>query len=227
MQSEAEDLAGEEDDTTSEKNAAENEDRLHEPFYKTNISIEFFKSTCVHLKPLIFDQTTYVLLRDTEINPETVGRMKAGHKGGGMYQLRHVHMKAVIVYKYAEAYINLSNDPTHFLHGVIKASLHQAARALREYIGASAGEIGLSERTVANYLSEYRFFDAVAHEYPVVAVDEEALFGRSVCITPGGRGGFHMDRRGQHDHRPNFIFNETDLKIEAQQYMRKNASNTI
>ena len=126
-------------------------------------------------------------------------------------------MKAVIVYKYAEAYINLSNDPTHFLHGAIKASLTQPARALREYIGSSAGEIGLSERTVARYLSEYRFFDAVAHEYPVVAVDEESLFGRSVCITPGGRGGFHMDRRGQHDHRPNFIFNQTDLKIEAQQ----------
>ena len=227
MQSEAEDLAGEEDDTTSEKKAAENEDRLHEQFYKTNSSIEFFKSTFDHLKPLIFDQTTYVLLRDTELSPETVGRMTAGQQTPGMYQLRYVHMKAVILFKYAEAYIKLSEDPSHYLHDVIKASPHQPARALRAFIGESAGEIGLSERTVARYLSEYRFFDAVAHGCPVVAVDEEALFGRSVCITPGGKGGFHMDRRGQHDHRPNFIFNQTDLKIEAQQYMRKNASNTI
>ena len=55
-------------------------------------------------------------------------------------------------------------------------------------------------------MSEYRFFDAVAWDYPVIAVDVEALFGRSETIT--GKGGFYMDRRGQHDYRPNFIFNQ-------------------
>ena len=137
MQSEAEDLAGTEDDTIYEKKAGENEDQLHAEFYKTASSIDFFKKTYAHLGALILDQTTYLLLRDTELSPETVGRLKAGQKTPGVYQMHHVHLKAVIVYKYAEAYINLSENPTHFLHGVIKGSPHQPAKALREYIGAT------------------------------------------------------------------------------------------
>ena len=141
LQSQAEDLAGEEDDTISEKKAGENEDRLHADFYLTPSSMDFFKKTYAHLGALICNETTYLLgvLRDTELSPETVGRLKAGQKTPGIYQMHHVHLKAVIVYKYIEAYINLFENHTHFLHGVINTSPHQPAKALREYIGASAG----------------------------------------------------------------------------------------
>ncbi len=49
--------------------------------------------------------------------------------------------------------------------------------------------------------------------------EAEPLFGRALNITPGGRGGFHMDRRGLQDHRPNWIFYETDLKLQAQKFI--------
>ena len=96
------------------------------------------------------------------------------------------------------------------------------SKALRKFVGATLAP-AISSAQVARYISEYRFFDAVAHDKPVVhsakLEEAEPLFGRALSITPGGRGGFHMDRRGKQDHRPNWIFYETDLKLQAQKFM--------
>ena len=93
------------------------------------------------------------------------------------------------------------------------------SKAICAFVGDNAGEMRISSWQVVRYISEYRYFDAVVNEYPVT--ESEKIFGHATHITPGGRGSFHMDLRGSHDHWPHFLYHQTDLKIEAQQYMRK------
>ena len=143
-----------------------------------------------------------------------------GHTSDKTYQYHHVELKTLIVYKYAQEYVNLYENPGAVIHKILKGST-SPAKDLRQYIGDSAGSIPVSQRQVARYLCEYKFFDAAAHDQPTEVVGGEKVYGRAVFVTTGGKGGFHMDRRGQHDHRPNFIFHQTDLKIKAQMHMRK------
>ena len=143
-----------------------------------------------------------------------------GHTSETTYQYHHVELKTLIVYKYAVEYVNLYDNPDAIIQKIMKGS-KEPAKDLRKFIGETAGSISVSQRTVARYLCEYRFFDAAAHSEETEAVEGEQVYGRAAYLTPGGKGGFHMDRRGQFDHRPNFIFHQTDLKIKAQMHMRK------
>lgn len=126
--------------------AARNEDTLHKQFYGANSAMVFYKAVVKHLGPLIKNQTTYELLRDTHLSPKIVSMLKASSQAPGTYQLHHVHLKAVILYKYAEAYTKLSEDPLHYLHAVISESKLEPAETLRNFIGGTAGEIGISGR---------------------------------------------------------------------------------
>ncbi len=178
--------------------------------------MKFYKATRDHLGPVIKNHNTMSLLRDTVLNDEIASKLPS-HPSA--YQAHHVEMKAAIVYKYCVYMIALYEDPGHFIHKIMAKS-KTPAQTLREYVGREAYTEPVSQRTVARYLAEYKFFDAVAQGFPTEGVTEDKLCGRAKGMPPGGQGGFHMDRRGQCDHRPNFIFHQTDLKINAIRYMR-------
>ena len=189
---------------------------MFKKFDRTSTSLDFCKATIAHLGPVVRKRNYYSLLRDTHIS-EDAAKTLSGHPSA--YQLQHVELKTLIVYKYCLSYLALYTDSTHLIHKIMNGS-KSPAKDLRDYVGQTAGSIPISQRQVARYLCEYKFFDACAHEYPVEALTTDKLYGRATTVTPGGKGGFHMDRRGLYDHRPNFIFNQTDLKMQAQRYMR-------
>jgi hypothetical protein len=85
-----------------------------------------------------------------------------------------------------------------------------AVNRLHRLALAGAGEAGASE---------YTYYDAEAHELPV-EVGKNGV-ERAASVTPGGRGGFHMDRRGTYDHRPNWLLHETDYKNQVLRSMKR------
>jgi len=189
------------------------EDQYNQPGQRRS----FYEATMKQLGPLIQDCTCASLLRDTTISPDAGKALS--------HQLKFVHRKAIAVNKYCEFQLALLDDPHHIIHDVLKRSKETPSKAVRTYVG-SILDGPLSGVQVGRYLSEYMYFDAVANNMEVTHSqgirardDEEPLFGRALGITPGGKGGFHMDRRGQHDHNPNWIFHETDLKLKCQRYM--------
>ena len=199
--------------------AAETEDCILEQEDNEDISEarkarSFYEATIKQIGPCVKDHKCASLLRDTTIS-EAAGVTLS-------HQLHFVHRKATAVLKFCEYRIALEDDPGHVIHAVLKWSKETPSNALRTYVG-SILDVKLSGPQVARYVSEYKYFDAVAHDEPVTHAegprDEEPLFGRALGIPPGGKGGFHMDRRGQCDHNQHWIFHETDLKLKAQRFM--------
>ena len=177
----------------------------------------FYEATMKQLGPLIQDCSCASLLRDTTISPDAGKALS--------HQLKFVHRKAIAVNKYCEFQLARLDDLDHIIHAVLARSKETPSKAVRTDVG-SILDGPLSGVQVGRYLSEYMYFDAVAHNMEVTHSqglrardDEEPLYGHALGITPGGKGGFHMDRRGQHDHNRNWIFYETDLKHKCQRYM--------
>ena len=205
-----EDIAGKD---LSAENAAET---AEDNFFEIDTPAQhrlFYEATIKQLAPLIKSHKCASLLRDTTISEDAGVALS--------HQLRFVHRKAIAVNKYCEFQLARQDDSSHIIHDVLRKSSETPSKAVRAYVGTYL-DPQLSGVQVGRYLSEYIYFDAVAHHLPVTEFEGprgDALFGRAVMISPGGKGGFHMDRRGQFDHTPNWIFHETDLKLSCQRYM--------
>lgn len=165
-------------------------------------SKNFYEQTARHLKEHIDGGTTHELLRDTVIS--------AGAGAAFAHQLRSVQKKASVVFAYCNmkamvfletCLVPIAGSSTAFICNVISKTL------------------GVAICTTMRYLSEYTYYDALAHELPVV--DGKSGVARAATITPGGQGGFHMDRRGTYDHRPNWLLHETDYKNRILRSMKR------
>jgi hypothetical protein len=162
----------------------------------------FYEQTARHIKGHIDDGTTHELLRDTVIS-----------KGAGVafaYQLRAVHKKAAVVFAYCNMMAMI------FLGTFLLPIVGPPTTYVRYAVSVS---LGVSVATVMRYLAEYTYYDAEAHELPI-EVGKNGV-ERAASVTPGGKGGFHMDRRGTYEHRPNWLLHETDLKNKVLRSMKR------
>jgi hypothetical protein len=181
---------------------------------------DFLTETFTHLKGIMDSGKYYLLLRDVAID-DAMARKWA-------YKLRTAQEKCHAVYHFCR--LSLEHLDKHgMIIGQVEYMLANPSEypglnnschaALLTLAGIGVGT-GLSRATVGRHLSEYKYFDAEAHNLPVTPPLKDHLYGRAVSLPPGGKGGFHSDLRGSHTH-PHFLFNQPDLRAKVTTHMSK------
>jgi hypothetical protein len=183
---------------------------------------KFMENTAAQLKEVLKSRKWYTLLRDCTL--DELGFTHWGHKAS----IDIVIQKAQVVLIYCTKYLEYYNEPDGRTHLIVSFMLanplrypnldNSVVKCLLQLAGEGIPGSGCSRATVARYLSEYKYFDAQFHGKAVTEPIKGQLYGRAINCPPGGKGGFHSDRRGKHVH-PNFLWNQPGLKAKVKAYM--------